>query len=115
MRSSRRHTARQAALNPLKNNNKLTISEKDSYISKDAAIDLYEAGIKATSNGEASGLNSEFYSRDYFAVAQDEPDYLMLSFDTFEAKAAFCERFGYDPYAKFIKGEIFDEQVERIE
>lgn len=60
---------------------KLTISEKDSYISKDAAIDLYEAGIKATSNGEARGLNSEFYSRDYFAVAQDEPDYLMLSFE----------------------------------
>ena len=41
--------------------------------------------------------------------------YLMLSFDTWEAKAAFCERFGYDPYAKFIKGEVFDEQVERIE
>lgn len=47
--------------------------------------------------------------------AQDMDAYLMLSFDTFEAKAAFCERFGYDPYAKFIKGEIFDEQVERIE
>lgn len=41
--------------------------------------------------------------------------YLMLSFDTWEAKAAFCERFGYDPYSKFIKGEVFDEQVERIE
>ncbi len=41
--------------------------------------------------------------------------YLMLSFDTWEAKAAFCERFGYDPYAKFVKGEVFDEQVERIE
>ena len=47
--------------------------------------------------------------------AQDMDAYLMLSFDTFEAKAAFCERFGYDPYSKFIKGEIFDEQVERIE
>lgn len=47
--------------------------------------------------------------------AQDMDAYLMLSFDTFEAKAAFCERFGYDPYAKFIKGEIFDEQVERVE
>lgn len=47
--------------------------------------------------------------------AQDMGAYLMLSFDTFEAKAAFCERFGYDPYAKFIKGEIFDEQVERVE
>ena len=41
--------------------------------------------------------------------------YLMLSFDTWEAKSAFCERFGYDPYMKFIKGEVFDEQIERIE
>lgn len=47
--------------------------------------------------------------------AQDMDAYLMLSFDTFEAKATFCERFGYDPYAKFIKGEVFDEQVERVE
>lgn len=41
--------------------------------------------------------------------------YLMLSFDTWEAKAAFCERFGYGPYQKFIKGEVFDNQVERVE
>ena len=34
--------------------------------------------------------------------AQDMDAYLMLSFDTFEAKAAFCERFGYDPYSKFM-------------
>ena len=47
--------------------------------------------------------------------AQDMDAYVMLSFDTFEAKAAFCERFGYDPYMKFIKGEVFDEQVERVE
>ena len=47
--------------------------------------------------------------------AQDMDAYLMLSFDTFEAKAAFCERFGYDPNMKFIKGEVFDEQIERIE
>ena len=47
--------------------------------------------------------------------AQDMDAYVMLSFDTFEAKAAFCERFGYDPYQKFIKGEVFDEQIERIE
>lgn len=40
--------------------------------------------------------------------------YLMLSFDTWEAKAAFCERFGYDPYQKFIKGEQFDSICERI-
>lgn len=40
--------------------------------------------------------------------------YLMLSFDTWEAKAAFCERFGYDPNQKFIKGEQFDSICERI-
>ena len=46
--------------------------------------------------------------------AQDMDAYLMLSFDTFEAKAAFCERFGYDPYSKFIKGEQFDSICERL-
>lgn len=46
--------------------------------------------------------------------AQDMDAYLMLSFDTWEAKAAFCERFGYDPYQKFIKGEQFDSICERI-
>lgn len=45
---------------------------------------------------------------------QDMDAYLMLSFDTFEAKAAFCERFGYDPYSKFIKGEQFDSICERL-
>ena len=45
--------------------------------------------------------------------AQDMDAYVMLSFDTFEAKAAFCERFGYDPYMKFIKGEQFDSICER--
>lgn len=48
-------------------------------------------------------------------TAEDMEAYVMLSFDTFEAKAAFCERFGYDPDMKFIKGEVFDEQVERID
>ena len=47
--------------------------------------------------------------------AENMDAYVMLSFDTYKAKAAFCERFGYDPDMKFIKGEQFDEQVERIE
>ena len=46
--------------------------------------------------------------------AEDMDAYVMLSFDTYEAKAAFMERFGYDPNMKFIKGELFDEQIERI-
>lgn len=45
----------------------------------------------------------------------DMDAYLMLSFDTYEAKAAFCERFGYDGDMKFIKGEIFQDQIERID
>lgn len=47
--------------------------------------------------------------------AQDMDAYVMLSFDTWEAKANFCQRFGYDPYDKFLKGEVFDSQVERVE
>jgi len=46
---------------------------------------------------------------------EDMEAYVMLSFDTFKAKAAFMQRFGYDPYMKIIKGEVFDGQVERIE
>ena len=47
--------------------------------------------------------------------AENMDAYVILSFDTYEAKAAFCERFGYDPDMKFIKGEVFDEQVERVD
>ena len=47
--------------------------------------------------------------------AENMDAYVMLSFDTYEAKAAFCERFGYEPDMKIIKGEVFDEQVERID
>ena len=46
--------------------------------------------------------------------AEDMDAYVMLSFDTYEAKATFCERFGYDPDMKFIKGEQFDSICERI-
>ena len=47
--------------------------------------------------------------------AENMDAYVMLSFNTYEAKAAFCERFGYDGNTKFLKGEVFDEQVERID
>lgn len=47
--------------------------------------------------------------------AENMEAYVMLSFTDFGAKAAFMERFGYSPYEKIIKGEVFDEQVERIE
>lgn len=47
--------------------------------------------------------------------AESMDAYVMLSFDEYKAKAAFCERFGYAPDVKFIKGEVFDGQVERID
>ena len=47
--------------------------------------------------------------------AQDMEAYVMLSFDDFNAKAQFMQRFGYDKYEKIIKGEVFDDQIERIE
>lgn len=53
--------------------------------------------------------------RDSEEKVKDMEAYVMLSFDDFETKAAFCQRFGYDPYMKIIKGEVFSDQVERIE
>jgi hypothetical protein len=46
--------------------------------------------------------------------AENMDNYVMLSFDTFAQKAAFMQRFGYDKRERFIKGEIFSEQIERI-
>lgn len=47
--------------------------------------------------------------------AQNMDAYIVLSFDNWEHKAAFCNRFGLNPYDKFTKGELFDEMVERVD
>lgn len=49
------------------------------------------------------------------AKAEEMDAYIMLSFSSWDAKAEFCERFGYPAEMKIIKGEVFAEQVERIE
>lgn len=49
------------------------------------------------------------------ANARNMEAYVVLSFDNFEAKSQFCTRFGFSPYDKFVKGEVFDEMVERID
>jgi len=41
--------------------------------------------------------------------------YVMLSFDTFKAKASFMQRFGFDKREKYIKGEVFSEMIEVID
>ena len=40
--------------------------------------------------------------------------YVVLSFDTYEAKAAFLNRFGYPDTIRFIKGEEFDGMIEMV-
>lgn len=40
--------------------------------------------------------------------------YLMLSFDNWEAKADFCEKFGLNPEEKFLKGEVFSNKIETL-
>ncbi len=40
--------------------------------------------------------------------------YFMLSFDNWQNKADFCERFGLDPSAKFIKGEDFENRLDGV-
>lgn len=42
----------------------------------------------------------------------DADAYMMLSFSDFAAKKDFCEKYGYDPYLKFVKGEEFDRRIE---
>lgn len=49
------------------------------------------------------------------AKAEDLNAYVVISFDSFQAKAEFCESFGYEAYDKFIKGEVFVEQLESVE
>ena len=47
--------------------------------------------------------------------AENMAAYVVISFDTYRGKAEFCERFGYPPDMQFIKGEVFSDQVERVE
>lgn len=47
-------------------------------------------------------------------VEQGE-SYFIMSFDTYQNKAAFMQRFGFAPLEKFVKGEDFSEMIERID
>lgn len=47
--------------------------------------------------------------------AENMESYVMISFETYKAKAAFMERFGFDKREKFVKGELFENMIERVE
>jgi hypothetical protein len=47
--------------------------------------------------------------------AENLDAFVTLSFDTYAAKSSFMRRFGYNPQEKFLKGEVFGSQIERVE
>lgn len=69
--------------------------EKEAKIQhmKDVKAEVKEAAIKTAQNMDA---------------------YIVLSFDSFEMKKEFCERFGINPFEKFFKGETFGDMCEVI-
>ena len=49
------------------------------------------------------------------AKAENMDAYVMISFDTRKRLAAFLDRFGFPQDIRFIKGEEFDNMIERID
>lgn len=45
---------------------------------------------------------------------QEGESYFMMTFDSYQAKAAFMQRFGFEPMDKYVKGEIFENLVEFV-
>lgn len=48
-------------------------------------------------------------------AAKDMESYVMINFDTAEAKESFMLRFGFQPGDKVIKGEVFENMIEKVE
>ena len=72
-----------------------------------------DSGLFGALPGEMTQYESEMKALE--EKAKDMNAYVMLSFDTFKAKSDFCNRFGYDPCLNIIKGEVFSDQVERVD
>lgn len=73
---------------------------------------------KELSQSEKIAHNKEVKAqvmRDAQDKAENMESYVMISFDTYKAKASFMERFGFDAREKFVKGELFENMIERVE
>lgn len=46
--------------------------------------------------------------------SDEKEDYVVISFDNYENKAAFMKRFGLPEDERYIKGEIFSKNIERL-
>lgn len=72
---------------------------------------------KELSEAEKIANNKEVKAQvlnDAQSKAEDMESYVMISFDSYKAKAAFMQRFGFDEREKFVKGELFENMIEKI-
>lgn len=73
---------------------------------------------KELSQAEKIAHNKEVKAQ-VMQEAQDKAEnmeaYVMISFEDYKTKAAFMERFGFDAREKFLKGEVFENMIERVE
>lgn len=90
---------RQAQREQIQNAQEIAKNEQADYDARVQHMKDVKAQVREKATEDASNMDA----------------YVMLSFDTFKAKAAFMQRFGYNEYDKIIKGEYFSDQIERIE
>ena len=73
---------------------------------------------KELSQAEKIAHNKEVKAQ-VMQEAQDKAEnmeaYVMISFEDYKTKAAFMERFCFDAREKFLKGEVFENMIERVE
>lgn len=76
------------------------------------------APVQAQKEAEKIAHNKEVKAQvlnDAQSKAEDMESYVMISFDSYRTKAAFMQRFGFDEREKFVKGELFENMIERAE
>lgn len=80
--------------------------------------DSVKQAKKELSQAEKIAHNKEVKAQvmqDAQEKAENMESYVMISFDSYKTKAAFMERFGFDKREKFVKGELFENMIERVE
>ena len=80
--------------------------------------DTVKQAKKELSQAEKIAHNKEVKAQvmqDAQDKAENMESYVMISFDDYKSKAAFMERFGFDKREKFVKGELFENMIERVE
>lgn len=63
---------------------------------------------------EAIKSRKEAIREQAHSTVENMDAYVVLSFATYSAKMAFLSRFGYDPHNRYINGDEFNDEVERV-